>query len=101
MHVDMVLPADMAAHVSLLGEGGVRDSKKEFCTNCMCCLSERHSPCGPVPCQSGGRYHYTPTRACNRACCAPGVARWLAADLFCNKQQKPRRIRKEVGRGSL
>ena len=44
MHVDMVLPADMAAHVGLLGHGGVRDSKKQFCTNCTCCLSERHTP---------------------------------------------------------
>jgi hypothetical protein len=44
VRVDMVLPADMAAHVGLLGHGGVRDSKKQFCTNCTCCLSERHTP---------------------------------------------------------
>ncbi len=35
--VDLVLPADMAAHVGLLGQGGIRDSNQHFCTNCTCC----------------------------------------------------------------
>jgi len=42
--VETFLPADMAAHVGLLGHGGIRDSKKQFCTNCTCCTSERHTP---------------------------------------------------------
>jgi hypothetical protein len=42
--VEAFLPADMAAHVGLLGHGGIRDSKKQFCTNCTCCMSERHTP---------------------------------------------------------
>ena len=42
--VESFLPADMAAHVGLLGHGGIRDSKKQFCTNCTCCTSERHTP---------------------------------------------------------
>jgi hypothetical protein len=43
MRVEIVLPADMAAHAGLLGNGVVRDSDKQFCTNCTCCLSE-HTP---------------------------------------------------------
>jgi hypothetical protein len=42
--VESFLPADMAAHVGLLGHGGIRDSKKQFCTNCTCCTSDRHTP---------------------------------------------------------
>jgi hypothetical protein len=44
VHMEVVVPADMAAHVGLLGHGGIRDSKKQFCTNCTCCMSERHTP---------------------------------------------------------
>ena len=44
VRVEVVVPADMAAHVGLLGHGGIRDSKKQFCTNCTCCMSERHTP---------------------------------------------------------
>jgi hypothetical protein len=42
--LDMVLPADMAAHIGLFGHGGTRDSNKHFCTHCTCHMSERHMP---------------------------------------------------------
>jgi hypothetical protein len=42
--VELVLPSDMAAHVGLLGHGGIRDSNQHFCTNCTCCKTQRHTP---------------------------------------------------------
>jgi hypothetical protein len=44
IQVDWVLPADMAAHVGLLGHGGIRDSDEHFCTHCKCLKSDRHRP---------------------------------------------------------
>ncbi len=44
--VELILPSDMAAHVGLLGHGGIRESNQhhDFCTNCTCCKSQRHTP---------------------------------------------------------
>ncbi len=44
IQVDWVLPADMAAHVCLLGHGGIRDSDEHFCMHCKCLKSDRHRP---------------------------------------------------------
>ena len=45
-HCDVVLflPADMAAHIALDGQGGTRDTRKQFCTHCDCYLKHRHMP---------------------------------------------------------
>lgn len=43
-NVEIYLPADMAAHIALDGQGGTRDKKKHFCTNCECHLKHRHKP---------------------------------------------------------
>jgi hypothetical protein len=44
VQLDMVLPADMAAHIGLMGQGGIRDSDEQFCTHCGCLKSDRHRP---------------------------------------------------------
>ena len=42
--INLVIPADMSAHFSIFGHGGLRDSNKEFCTHCHCKLSQRQTP---------------------------------------------------------
>ena len=46
-HCDVVLflPADMAAHITLDGQGGTRDTRKQFCAPRIdCYLKHRHMP---------------------------------------------------------
>ena len=44
INVDIYVPADMAAHIALEGQGGTRDKHKHFCTHCNCKLKHRHRP---------------------------------------------------------
>ena len=43
-NVEFYLPADMAGHIALEGQGGTRDKRKHFCTHCECHLKHRHMP---------------------------------------------------------
>ena len=42
--INLVIPADMSTRASIFGHGGLRDSKKEFCTKCHCKLLQRQMP---------------------------------------------------------
>jgi hypothetical protein len=44
VNVSLFMPADMAGHIALEGQGGTRDKKKHFCTHCYCHSKHRHMP---------------------------------------------------------
>ena len=59
-NVEIYLPADMAGHIALEGQGGTRDKRKHFCTLCECHLKHSHMPFQLIRVQSN-------TTACDLA----------------------------------